>query len=90
MEVPGQAPQRATTPPFALTVSEQDLNDLPWYLEDYLQCPHDPAPKIAARIEQRVAQIGAELFREYSAATMMRVACGPSCATGWLKPSTST
>ena len=34
-----------------------------WYLEDYLQYPMDPAPAIAARIEERLAEIGAELFR---------------------------
>ena len=34
-----------------------------WYLEDYLQYPRDPAPKIAARIEKRMAEIGTELFK---------------------------
>ena len=35
-----------------------------WYLEDYLQYPQDPAPKIAARIEGRMAEMGAALFRD--------------------------
>ena len=47
---------------FAFEMSDQDRRDLQWYLEDYLQQPHDPAPAIAARIEQRMAQIGCELF----------------------------
>ena len=33
-----------------------------WYFEDYLQNPFDPAPTIANRIEQRLAQFGRELF----------------------------
>lgn len=46
---------------FKLTAQEQE--DLRWYLEDFLQHPHDPAPKIAARIEKRMAEIGTELFK---------------------------
>jgi hypothetical protein len=40
----------------------QDQEDIRWYLEDYLQYPLEPAPKIAARIESRMAEPGAELF----------------------------
>ena len=43
-------------------MSEQDREDLRWYLEDHLQYPLDPAPKIAARIEGRIAEIGRDLF----------------------------
>lgn len=46
--------------PFALT--EQEQEELRWYLEDYLQDPHDPNPTIAARVEQRLAQLGDQLF----------------------------
>ncbi len=48
---------------FPFAVTEQDQEDLRWYLEDYLQYPLDPAPAIAARIETRMADIGRELFR---------------------------
>ena len=41
-----------------------DRADLRWYLEDYLQYPLDPAPKIAARIEERMNELGIELFKE--------------------------
>ena len=34
------------------------------YLEDYLQFPEDPAPKIAARIEGRMREIGVNLFEQ--------------------------
>jgi len=48
---------------FQFTLTDQDREDLRWYLEDYLQYPLEPAPKIAARIEQRMADIGTQLFR---------------------------
>lgn len=55
------APQSAFADfPFALT--DQDREDLRWYLEDYLQYPIDPAPAIARRVEQRMRALGAELF----------------------------
>jgi tetratricopeptide (TPR) repeat protein len=48
---------------FTFKLNAQDQADLRWYLEDYLQHPLDPAPQLAARIEARLAAIGAELFR---------------------------
>jgi len=62
VELAGQARQTATSE-VTLALTDQDQSDLRWYLEDYLQYPHDPAPAIAARIEQRMADIGAGLFR---------------------------
>jgi tetratricopeptide (TPR) repeat protein len=35
-----------------------------WYLEDYAEFPADPAPVIAREAERRLAQAGAELFRQ--------------------------
>lgn len=57
----GRARQTAVSR-FTFALSAQDQEDLRWYLEDYLQYPLDPAPKIAARIEARMAALGAELF----------------------------
>ena len=57
----GRACQTAVSR-FTFAMSAQDQEDLRWYLEDYLQYPLDPAPKIAARIEARMATLGAELF----------------------------
>ncbi|MEP7198657.1 MAG: CHAT domain-containing protein, partial [Chloroflexota bacterium] len=59
---------------FTFTLSDQDREDLRWYLEDYLQYPLDPAPTIAARIEQRMKDIGVELFHHVfeSSATAQR------------------
>ena len=62
LEMPGQARQ-AVTCTLRFEISEQDLEDLRWYLEDYLQYPWDPAPQIAVRIERRMAEVGVELFR---------------------------
>ncbi len=51
----------ATESDFAVTPQERE--DLRWYLEDYLQHVSDPAPKIAARIERRIFELGGGLFR---------------------------
>ena len=45
------------TATFGFEMTVQDQEDLRWYLEDYLQYPHDPAPTIAARVEKRIADI---------------------------------
>jgi tetratricopeptide (TPR) repeat protein len=48
---------------FKFELSEQDQKDLRWYLEDYLEFPFEPNPKVAARVEQRMTAIGTELFK---------------------------
>jgi hypothetical protein len=55
----GQSEKR----PFSFKLSAQDEEDIRWYLEDYRIYPIDPAPKIARRIEQRMGEVGRELFR---------------------------
>jgi hypothetical protein len=57
-----KAPRQTATSTFDFSLADQDQADLRWYLEDYLQFPQDPAPKVAARVEQRMADIGKELF----------------------------
>ncbi|HEY0605403.1 MAG TPA: CHAT domain-containing protein [Herpetosiphonaceae bacterium] len=49
---------------FSFAISDLDRTDLRWYLEDYLQHPYEPAPFIAARVEQRLREIGEELFHK--------------------------
>lgn len=68
---------------FSFALTPQDGEDIRWYLEDYLQFPFDPAPKVAARVEARLSEIGGELFRAIFQADddMMRVICGPICVT---------
>lgn len=62
LEGDGQ-PRQTATSRFEFKLSPQDHEDLRWYLEDYLQHPLDPAPAIAARIEQRMNDIGTDLFK---------------------------
>lgn len=59
----GAGAPRTTEAPLEFAMSAQDQEDLRWYLEDYLQFPLDPAPQIAARVEERMAEIGDTLFR---------------------------
>ena len=56
-------PRQTATTRFDFKLTAQEQEDLRWYLEDFLQHPHDPAPKIAARIEGRMAEIGTQLFK---------------------------
>jgi len=60
--VPGQADLGAEAS-FAFELTDQEREQLRWYLEDYLQNPHDPAPAIARRIERRMAELGEQLFQ---------------------------
>jgi len=57
------SPRQIATSRFDFQLTAQDRENLRWYLEDYLQFPQDPAPRIAARIEQRLSAIGVELFK---------------------------
>ncbi len=59
----GDGAPRAATATFSLSLSPQEEEDLRWYLEDFLQYPHEPAPTIARRIEGRMAEVGTELFK---------------------------
>jgi len=56
--------RQTATASFDFNLTAQDHEDLRWYLEDFLQYPLDPAPKIAARIEQRLTEIGTKLFKD--------------------------
>ena len=62
LEEAGQ-PRQTVTASFPFQMSEQEQEEIRWYLEDYLQYPDEPAPTLAGRIEQRLTEIGAELFR---------------------------
>jgi tetratricopeptide (TPR) repeat protein len=61
LEGDGLARQTANVQ-FPFRFSEDDQRDLRWYLEDYLQFPQEPNPKLAAGVEKRMAALGAELF----------------------------
>ncbi len=44
-------------------MSDADLADLRWYLEDYLEAPFEPERKVADRVEARIRAIGEGLFK---------------------------
>lgn len=62
LEGEGIARQTAKTR-FHFEMTPQEHEDLRWYLEDFLQYPHDPAPKIASRIEEWIVKRGVDLFQ---------------------------
>ena len=55
--------RQIATARFTFKITPQEQEQLRWYLEDFLQYPHAPAPKIAAGIETRMTEIGEELFK---------------------------
>ncbi len=59
----GSGPRRVAKADFTFRMTEQDEEDLRWYLEDYLQWPHEPAPTIADRVVRRMEELGTELFQ---------------------------
>ena len=63
LEGDGIARQTATAT-FEFQLDDQYREDLRWYLEDYLQYPHDPAPAVAARIEGDIKSVGVDLFKK--------------------------
>jgi hypothetical protein len=61
--IEGDGPQPAARAQVRLDLGVKELERLRWYLEDYLEYPVDPAPKIAAQVEQDMVELGNGLFR---------------------------
>src|SRR4051794_23194814 len=59
----GQVVQRAVSR-VDYEVSAEDRERVRWYLEDFLEYPVEPAPKIAAGVESRLAELGERLFSQ--------------------------
>jgi tetratricopeptide (TPR) repeat protein len=57
-------PLQSEDRPFSFKLSPQEAEDIRWYLEEYPIYPTDPQPTIARRIENRMAEIGCNLFRQ--------------------------
>ena len=55
-------PRQTATAHFDFKLTSRDQEELRWYLEDFVQYPQDPAPQIAKRIENRITEIGVQLF----------------------------
>lgn len=60
-EIPN-CPRITAVVEFDFEVNKQDEEDIRWYIEDYLQYPMDPAPKIAVKAEEKIRKIGLDLF----------------------------
>jgi hypothetical protein len=58
-----RAPRKTATTTVEFDFIAQEREQLRWYFEDFLEHPLDPAPKIAARIEQNMQDLGTQLFR---------------------------
>lgn len=58
----GGLPRQTATSRFNFDLTAQDQEDMRWYLEDFLDYQQDPTPKIAARIEEHMDEIGTKLF----------------------------
>ncbi len=56
--------RQTATVHFRFEMTAQESEDLRWYLEDFLEYPHDPAPKIAKRIEEWIDERGVTLFED--------------------------
>ena len=63
LEEVGRAPRGASAR-VDFGLDAQDREDVRWYLEDFLQYPVAPAPQVAGRVLARLAELGADLFRQ--------------------------
>lgn len=77
MQVPGSADDKyrfdisaevpglnllGTSAEIQFVLTPQEREDIRWYLEDYLEFDEQPAPMIAHRVEQQLAEWGEQLF----------------------------
>src|SRR6266508_3257938 len=57
-----RGPRQTATTCFSFAIGAAERERLRWYLEDYLQYPDDPAPKLAGEVEEWMAGVGRTLF----------------------------
>src|SRR5690349_6470795 len=58
----GDGPRQTADAKVTLAITEQDQQDIRWYVEEYAEYPFDPYPARAERVEQRMRELGHELF----------------------------
>jgi hypothetical protein len=61
LEAEGKA-RRTAEARFSFELSDQEAERLRWYLEDFIENPHEPAPTIAARVEGEMQTAGATQY----------------------------
>ena len=81
LEEAGHLPRPASVE-VRCTFSEQDRQDLRWYLEDYVLFPFDPHPQMAARVERRMEEMGRDLFEQLFGAANTQRLWGQICSCG--------
>src|SRR5215212_9294651 len=55
-------PRQVADATVTLALTAQDQQDIRWYVEEYAEYPFDPYPARAARVEERMRELGHELF----------------------------
>jgi tetratricopeptide (TPR) repeat protein len=63
VELLGLGPRITAQSHFTFDLSEQERQDMRWYVEEYAQYPFAPYPERAKRIEQLMHDVGIRLFR---------------------------
>lgn len=77
----GDGPRKTERRAFTFTLSPQEAEDFRWYLEDYRIYPVETSPKFAQRIEQRMGEVGRELFRLVLAGSDVWRVCAETSTT---------
>jgi len=72
----GGGPRLSEKRKFDFKISDQDAEDIRWYLEDYRVYPVEPTPTVAKRIEERMGEVGRELFGRVLAGSKVWAAVG--------------
>ena len=72
----GDGPRQVASAIVDLALTEQDQQDIRWYVEKYAEYPFDPYPARAARVEARMRELGHELFRKLFGANTVPSRCG--------------
>ncbi len=86
----GDGPRQVASALVDLALTEQDQQDIRWYVEEYAEYPFDPHPARAARVEARMRELGHELFRKLFGANTRTFAwwrCATTCM--WSRPRSS-
>ena len=69
---------------FEFRMIPEDQADIRWYLEDYLQYPMDPAPKIAERVEVELRNWEQNYSKRFFNRMMIHATSGQRCARNWM------
>ncbi len=63
VELTGAGPRLTATAQFSFALSDQERQDVRWYVEEYAEYPFAPHPERAARVEHLMHDLGVRLFR---------------------------